>query len=112
FDVVEAVEQDPALEAFLDLADVVLEALQLRDRRLDDHGAVADEANLRAAPDDALGHVRAGDRPEARDAEELPHLRLADRLLGRDGREHPDERLLDVVGELVDDAVRTDLDAL
>src|SRR5205823_7026403 len=33
-DVVEAFEQDPALEAFGDLADVVLEPLQLRDRRL------------------------------------------------------------------------------
>ena len=54
----------------------------------------------------------AGDRAEARDAEELPHLDLADRLLGADRREHPDERLLDVLGELVDHAVGADLDAL
>ena len=40
------------------------------------------------------------------------HLGLAERLLGRDRREHADERLLDVLGELVDDAVRADVDAL
>ena len=35
-DVVEALEQDAALEALRDLADVVLEALELSDRRLVD----------------------------------------------------------------------------
>ena len=33
-------------------------------------------------------------------------------LLGRDRRQHPDERLLDVLGQLVDDAVGADVDAL
>ena len=50
--------------------------------------------------------------PEPRDLEERAHLGLAERLLGLDRREHPDERLLDVLGELVDDAVRADVDAL
>src|SRR5215210_1612113 len=47
--VVEAVEEDAALESFLDLARVVLEALQLRDRRVVDHGAIADDPNAGAA---------------------------------------------------------------
>src|SRR5262249_1016432 len=38
--VVEAVEQDAALEALAHLAGVLLEALQLRDRGVLDHGAV------------------------------------------------------------------------
>ena len=40
------------------------------------------------------------------------HLGLAEDLLGRHGREHPDERLLDVLRQLVDHAVRADVDAL
>ena len=39
------------------------------------------------------------------------HLGLAEDLLGRHGREHPDERLLDVLRQLVDHAVRADVDA-
>src|ERR1700754_2167472 len=89
-DIVVAVEEDAALEALRDLADVVLEPLQLRDRRRVDHGAVADHANARIAADDPVGDHAARDRAEARDAEERPHLRLADRLLGRDGGELAD----------------------
>ena len=50
--------------------------------------------------------------PSRDDAEGVAHLRLAERLLGLDRREHADERLLDVLGQLVDDAVGPDLDAL
>src|SRR5664279_6599478 len=67
--VVEVLEQDAALESFRDLAGVVLEALELGDRRRVDHGAVADDANLRAAPDDAVRNHAAGDRAEPRDLE-------------------------------------------
>src|SRR5689334_10552280 len=63
-EVVEALEQDAALEALLDLADVVLEALELRDPRLVDHGAVAHDADVRVAPHLAVRDVRAGDRAE------------------------------------------------
>ena len=59
-----------------------------------------------------FGDVAACDHAEPRDPEELPHLRLADRLLDLLRREHADERLLDVLGQLVDDAVRPDVDAL
>src|SRR6266513_1651929 len=110
--VVEALEQDPALEALGDLTTVVLKALQLRDRGLLDDRAVADDPHRCAAADVALGHVAARDRAESRDPEQGPDLDLADRLLGRDWAEHADERLLDVLGQLVDNAVGADLDAL
>src|SRR5437899_7002746 len=76
-EVVEALEEDAALEALRHLAHVVLEAAELRDRRLVDDRAVADDPDARTAADDAAGHVGAGDRAEARDAEELAHLHLA-----------------------------------
>src|SRR6186997_234288 len=68
--VVEAVEQDAALEPLLDLADVVLEALELRDRAVLDDRAVPNDPNLGATADDAARDLAAGDRPETRDLEE------------------------------------------
>src|SRR6266567_3088658 len=110
-DVIEAVEQDSALEAFGDFARIILEPLELGDRRLVDDRPVADDTCLRGAADDAARDHAAGNRSQPRDLEEGTYLRLAERLFLLDGLEHPDERLLDVLGELVDDAVRTDLDA-
>src|SRR5512146_1512576 len=110
--VVEVLEHDPALEARAHLADVVLDAAQRGDRRLVDDGPVAHDAHLRVRADDAARDVAARDHADARGAEEGAHLDLADRLLGRDRGEHADERLLDVLRQLVDDAVRADLDAL
>src|SRR6266511_3521622 len=63
-DVVEAVEEDAALEAFGDLAGVVLEPLQLRDRGLVDDRPVADDAHLCSTPDETGGDHAAGDRSE------------------------------------------------
>src|ERR671924_793066 len=109
--VVEVREVDAALEALLDLARVVLEALQRVDRRLVDDGPLAEDAHLRAAPDEAARDHATGDRADPRGPERLANLGLADRLLGRDRPEHADERLLDVLGELVDAPVGADLDA-
>ena len=50
--------------------------------------------------------------PSRETLEQRAHLDLADHRLGLDRREHPDERLLDLLGQLVDDAVLADLDAL
>src|SRR5438552_1412357 len=111
-DVVEAVEEDAALEPLGDLPRVVLEPLQLRDRRRVDDRAVADDAHPRVAPHDAVGDHAARDRAETRDLEQRPHLGLADRLLGGDGLQLADERLLDLLGELVDLVVEADLYAL
>src|SRR5919197_2151995 len=76
-EVVEALEEDAALEALGHLAHVVLEAPELRDRRLVDDRPVANDPHAGATADDTAGHVGAGDRAEARDAEELPDLDLA-----------------------------------
>src|SRR6478672_12365355 len=109
--VVEALEQDAALEALRDLADVVLEAAQRGDGRLVDARALAEDADVRAAAHETARDHAAGDRPQARDLEEREHLDLADDRFGLDRREHADERLLDLLGQPVDDAVEADLDA-
>src|SRR5581483_7736855 len=80
-DVVEVGEVEAALEALLHLPRVVLEALQRVDRRRVDDRAVADDAHVRAAANDAACHHAARDRPDARGAEGLADLGLPDRLL-------------------------------
>ncbi len=74
--------------------------------------AVADDANLGGPPDDSARDHATRDRAEPRDLEESTDFGLAEDLLGLDRREHADESLLDVLGELVDDAIRADVDAL
>src|SRR6266568_990924 len=64
FHVIEAVEQDAALEAFGDLARIVFEPLELRDCRLVDDRAVADDARLRGPADDAARDHAAGNRSQ------------------------------------------------
>src|SRR5574337_269003 len=60
-DVVEVLQLDAALEAFLDLAHVVLHALQGLDfAGVDDH-VVAQQAEARVAPDQPRGDHAAGD---------------------------------------------------
>ena len=56
--------------------------------------------------------MRAGDRAEPRDPDQGAHLGLAEGDLLAHRPEHPDERLLDVLRQLVDDAIGADLDAL
>src|SRR6185437_15448559 len=51
----EVLEADAALEALADLAHVVLEAAERRDRALPDDRPVAEEADLRAPGDRAVG---------------------------------------------------------
>src|SRR6266498_10193 len=109
--VVEVVEQDSALEAFLDLAHVVLEPLEAADRRLVDGGALPDDADLGITPDDPASHVAAGDDAQAGGSEERSHLGLAERLFDLLGGEHADEGLLDVLGQLVDDPIRAEVNS-
>src|SRR3954454_13863928 len=87
-DVLIALEHDAALEALVDLLDVVLEAPQRADAPCPDHRPVADQANLGDAGDLSVGDHAAGDRAHARGTEELFDLRLADRLLDLLGLQH------------------------
>src|SRR3990172_12022675 len=77
----EGLEGHAALEAGLDLAHVVLEALEGIDLAgVNDH-AVAQYPQLCAALDHAFLHIAAGDGPDLRDAEHLPHFDQADDAL-------------------------------
>src|SRR6516225_9164611 len=76
-----AVEADAALEALLDLGDVVLEAPQRADLAFVDDAVVAQQAELGAAWDDAFGDVAAGDDAELRNLEGVAHLGAAARDL-------------------------------
>src|SRR5262245_14225594 len=73
-DVVVPSDPETALEAFLDLAHVVLEALQRVELAGVDDLAVANQAHPVVALDEALHHVAAGDVAELGDLEDLTHL--------------------------------------
>ena len=111
-DVLEVLEHDPALQALLDLADVVLESPQGGDLAGPDDGAVADQAHLAVAQHLAVGDQAAGDRAPARRLEELLDLGLADRLLDLLGLEQALHRRAQLLGHLVDHRVGADLDSL
>src|SRR3989442_4814165 len=70
----EVLQRHAALEARLDLAHVVLEALERVDLAGMDDDVVAQHADLRIALDQALLHVAAGDGADLGDAEHLLHL--------------------------------------
>src|SRR5438270_7541472 len=65
-DVVVALELDAALEAFLDFAHVVLQALERFDLARVDHHVVAQQPEMRAAGDQAGRDHAAGDRADLR----------------------------------------------
>src|SRR6266511_6096235 len=68
-DVLVVGQDDAALVARGDLAHVVVEALERRDRGVVDDGAVAHDADLGAARDVAVGDVAARDGAHPRGAE-------------------------------------------
>src|SRR3954451_4508055 len=88
-DVLVALEHDAALEALIDLLNIVLEAAQRSKASGPDDRAVADQADLGDAGGLAVGHQAAGDRADARGAEELLDLRLTEGLLDLLGLQHP-----------------------
>src|SRR5437764_12883024 len=110
-EVLEVLEAYAALVPRGDLTHVVLEAAQGRHGRVGNDHAVAEQPDLLPARRLAFLHVAACDGADLRDLERRPHLRASGDLLGEDGLEHAFERGLDVLDQLVDDLVRTDLDA-
>src|SRR5699024_3028527 len=86
----------------LDLADLVLEALQRLQRALVDHDIVAQQAHARRAARHALGDLAAGDLAGPGDLEDLQDLGIADEALPDLGREQALGRLLHVVDQVVD----------
>src|SRR5918994_1748601 len=105
-------EDDAALEPGGDLAHVLRSAAQRLDRPVVDDRAVADQAGLGAARDAALGDVAAGDRADARGAEDGADLDGPDALLDLLGCEHALHGVAELVDRAVDDRVGPDLNAL
>ena len=105
-------ESDAALVVLLDLADVVAEAAQRLDPVGGDHLAAAPDAGVAATDDPAVGDERAGDDRALADPDDLADLRPTLDDLDDLRLEQALERGLDVVGQLVDDVVEPDVDAL
>src|SRR5690242_20090064 len=111
-DVLIVLEGHAALVAFLDLADLVLEALQRLEGALVDDDVVAQQPDLGAALDDALRHHAAGDLADLGDVEDLADRGIAEEMLAQRRRQEAAERRLQIVDHVVDDRVVADLDAV
>src|SRR3712207_2032134 len=75
-EIVEVLDPDAALETLTHLADVVLEALEARERAGVDHHAVSHDPGPAGALDGPAPHGAAGDRAHLAHLEELEHLGL------------------------------------
>ena len=91
--------------------DVVLEALELRELALVDDDVVADETDLGAALDLAFGDAAAGDLAVLRNREDFENFCVAEECLAQLRIEHTRKRALDVIDEIVDHRIVTDLNA-
>src|SRR5450759_4404623 len=110
-EVVEAGEQDAALEPFRHLARVFGEALEGAHLAVVDHHVAAEHARARVASDHAVRDHAAGDGAQLGGLERRADLGLPEYDL-LDGRlEHADQGRRDVLGDLVDDPVRAHVDA-
>src|SRR5271168_4530978 len=109
-DVVEVAHADAAFETGAHFAGVIFEALQRTVLRAVDHGAIAHDADLRVALEDAVDHVAAGDRAGALDAERVADFGAAQIGFGDHGLEQAFHGFLQFVGNFVDDGVRADID--
>src|SRR5699024_8829318 len=99
-------------QAGADFADVVLEAPEAGDRALVNFTAGAADAGAGAPADDTVGDVRAGDVAFTGDADDLPDGGVADDLFFVFRFDLTADHALHVFDEVVDDAVRAQLDAL
>ena len=110
--VVIILEGHAAFLAGHDLARVVLEPLELRQLALMDHNVVANEPDVGAALDDAVGDAAAGDVADLRDLEDFEDRGVAEHGLAQRRRKQAGHRLLHVVDQVVDDRVVADFDAV
>src|SRR5262249_6858777 len=112
-DVVVPDDLHAALHAGPDFLRVVLEAFELLEAAivLHDH-AVAGNADKRVALHRAVRDVAPRAGASLADLEDLPDLGVPQHFLAQLGREHALRGLLEIVGDVVDDVVGADLDAL
>src|SRR5262249_11982667 len=110
FDVVETFEADPAFQPLADFPRVGLPALQRGNAVFVQNPLIAHDADSTGAPDPSVQHPATGDAAETADVKRLQHHRPPRRSLDFLRRQEPFQRFLDVVGDLVNDSVRTDFD--
>src|ERR1700722_4182738 len=94
-----------------DFARVILEALELRQLTLMHDHAVANEPDIGATLDDAVGDAAAGDAADLRDLEDFENDGIAEHGLAQRRRQQARHRLLHVVDQGINDVVVTDFDA-
>src|SRR6478735_4051593 len=112
-DVVEPTQDQTTLEALADLGSVVLLPLERGEVQVVRHdGAVADQAHLGVASDQAAGDHATGDVADLGAAEDRADLRLSQGRLLELRLEHALERGLDLLDGLVDHRVVPDLHTL
>ena len=102
----------PHSKPFLDLARVFGEALEGGHLAVVDDHVVAQHAHAGVAHDLAVRDHAAGDGAQLGGLERRAHLGLAEHDLLERRLEHADQGGRDVLGDLVDDAVRAHVDAL
>src|SRR6266478_3792077 len=79
--VVEVLQRQAALETSLDLAHIVLEALERVELAVEDDDVVTQQPDLGSAAHHPLEHVTAGDRADLRNLVNLAHLDHAELAL-------------------------------
>ena len=101
-DIVEVVQADTALEAGLDITNVILEALERENRAGVHDNAVAQQADAAVAVDLAVLHIAAGNRTDMRDLEHIAHEDGRCDLFLDFGTEHALKRIAHILGTLDD----------
>src|SRR6266542_5893385 len=111
-DALDSLHADTALEALQHLTHIILEALERAQGVLPEDGVAPLDAHPRGADDLPLDHRAPEDRPHLGDGEELLDLGPAVHGFPNFRGEHAAEGRLDVVEDVVDDAVVPEVDAI
>src|SRR5215472_8906501 len=112
FDVIEVRDVDAAFHAVADFAGIILEPLERADLAFVNLHAVAHQANVGIAFDDAVQDITSGHGSHLGDAESLAYFGAALIGLLDDRLEQSSHRFFDLVLEFVDDRVQADIDLL
>ena len=107
--VVEVHERDTAFETVLDLAGIVLEALESFDFAGVNEFAIALNTNLAVAAHGAIGHVATGNDTDFADLEDLANVGMTLDRFFVDRIEQTGHGQSDFVDQFVDDAVKADV---
>src|SRR6185436_15829372 len=110
--VAEALDDQTTLVARGHFANVIFLALEAPDSSLVDDHAAPQHTHAGVARDLAVADLQTGDHLSAWQVERPEHRCVTLVYLPPLRIQHPDHRFLDVVGELVDNIVEADVDAM